>query len=98
MGTLNRIKAMMLQPEADWDADACEMPGSVVLLRSFLLPLAPLATIIGMLIVDTRWNPEYGSMLRDRAPMIALGTYVFEIASVFVWLIAVNSRVRVRLP
>ena len=87
MGALNRIKAMMLQPEAEWDAVAREMPGAVVLLRSFLLPLAllaPLATIIGMLIFDTGWNPEYGySMLRDRAPMIALGTYVFEIASVY---------------
>lgn len=66
---------MLRRPEAEWDAVARAMPGAVVLLRSFLLPLA---TIIGMLIFDTGWNPEYGfSMLRDQGSNVALGIHVF---------------------
>lgn len=87
MGTLNRIKGIMLHPEAEWDAVARDKPGFTVLLRSFLLPLAllaPISTIIGMLYFDTGWNAEYGySLLRDRAPVIAVATYAFEIASVY---------------
>ncbi|MEO8384561.1 MAG: YIP1 family protein [Betaproteobacteria bacterium] len=87
MGALNRIKGIMLNPAAEWDAVAGEMPGTAVLLRNFLLPLAllaPMATIIGMLVFDTRWNAEYGyALLRDRAPVIAVATYAFEIASVY---------------
>jgi hypothetical protein len=84
---LNRIKAMMLHPQAGWEAVARDMPAIRVLLRDFLLPLcllAPMATLIGMLALDTSWNAEYGySMLRGRAPVIALATYVFQVASVF---------------
>lgn len=87
MGILNRIKGMMLNPQAEWEAVARDMPGSLVLLRDYLMPLsllAPLATVVGMLTFDTRWNPEYGySLLRERAPVIALATYVFQIASVY---------------
>ena len=87
MGILKRIKGMMLHPQAEWVAVAHDSPGASVLLRGFLLPLgllAPMATVVGMLVFDTRWNPEYGySMLRDRAPIIAVGTYAFEIASVY---------------
>lgn len=87
MRTLKRIKGMMLHPAKEWDAVATDMHGAMDLLRSFLLPLAllaPTATIVGMLYFDTGWNPEYGySMQRDRAPTIAMGTYVFQIASVY---------------
>lgn len=87
MGSLRRIKGMMSHPEAEWDAVARDMPGADVLLRGYLLPLsllAPMATLVGMLVFDTGWNPEYGySMLRARAPVIAVGTYAFEIASVY---------------
>ena len=66
---------MLLQPEPERDVVARAMPGAVVLLRSFLLPLA---TIIDMLIFDTGWNPEYGcSMARDRSTKVALGIHVF---------------------
>ncbi len=86
MGILNRIKGMMLNPRAEWDAVARDKPGVPVLLRDFLLPLsllAPAATIVGMLTFDTRWNPEYGySLLRERAPVIALASYVLQIVSV----------------
>lgn len=72
---------MLRRPEAEWDAVARAMLGAVVLLRSFLLPqalLAPTVTIIGMLIFDTGWNPEYGcSMARDRGTKVALGIHVF---------------------
>ena len=64
------------------------MPRTVVLLGNFLLPLAllaPTVTIIGMLIFEAGWNPEYGySMLRNRASVIAAGVCVFEIACVLV--------------
>ena len=87
MGALNRIKGIMLHPEAEWDAVARDMPGAAGLLRSILLPLAllaPIATIIGMFFFDTGWNADYGySLLRDRAPVIAVATYAFEIASVY---------------
>lgn len=87
MDTLKRIKGMMFHPKAEWDAVARDMPGAAVLLRRFLLPLgllAPMATIVGMLVFDTGWNPDYGySMQRDRAPAIAVGTYAFVIASVY---------------
>ena len=87
MAILNRIRGMMLNPVAEWDAVARDMPGTRLLLRNFLLPLsllAPMATIIGILVFDTNWNPAYGySTLRDRAPAIALATFAFEIASVF---------------
>ena len=77
---------MMTHPEAEWRAVARDIPGPVVLLGKFLLPLsllAPLATIIGMMVFDTGWNAEYGySILRDRAPVIAIATYAFEIISV----------------
>lgn len=87
MGILNRIRGMMLNPQAEWDAVARDEPGFRVLLRNYLIPLsllAPLATVAGMLSFDTRWNPEYGySLLRERAPVIALATYFFQIASVY---------------
>ena len=87
MRTLSRIAGMMLHPEAEWNAVARDMPGAAVLLRNFLLPLSlltPVATTIGMLVFDTGWNAEYGySLLRDRAPVIAITTYVFEIVSVY---------------
>ena len=87
MGTLSRIKGMMLRPEAEWDAVARDMPGTSILLCHFLLPLsllAPAATMTGMLLFDTGWSPEYGySMIRERAPAIAVATYAFEIASVY---------------
>lgn len=77
----------MLRPEAEWDAVARDVPGASILLRNFLLPLsllAPAATIVGMLLFDTGWNPEYGySMMRERAPAIAVATYAFEITSVY---------------
>lgn len=87
MRTLRRIAGMMMHPEAEWNAVACDMPGTTVLLRNFLMPLsllAPIATVIGMLVFDTSWNAEYGySLLRDRAPVIAITTYAFEIISVY---------------
>lgn len=87
MSTLKRIKGMMFSPQAEWDAVARDAPGASVLLGNFLLPLsllAPAATVVGMLVFDTGWNAEYGySILRDRAPVIAVATYVFEIASVY---------------
>lgn len=87
MGTSNRIKGMLLAPQAEWDAVAHEVPDAALLLRRFLLPLsllAPLATIAGMILFDTTWNAEYGySILHDRAINIAVATYVFEIASVY---------------
>lgn len=51
IGNLNRIKGMMLHPQVEWNAVARDMPGTAVLLRSFLLPLsllAPAATIGGI--------------------------------------------------
>jgi hypothetical protein len=87
MGILNRIKGMMLSPQTEWESVARDDPGSAQLFRDFLLPLcllAPAATIVGMLSFDTRWNSEYGySLLRERAPIIAMTTYFFEIASVY---------------
>ena len=87
MAILNRIREMMLNPRAGWDAIALDPPGTGVLLRHFLLPLAllaPAATMFGLLVFDTRWNPEYGySMLRARAPVIALATYLLQIGSVY---------------
>ena len=87
MDILNRIKGMMLNPRAEWDAVAADMPDAPMLLRNFLLPLAllaPTATMVGMLVFDTGWNSEYGySMLRDRAAVIAMATYAFQIASVY---------------
>lgn len=87
MGILKRIKGMMLHPRAEWDAVARDTPGAAELLRGFLLPLsllAPMATIVGMRVFDSGWHPDFGySMLRDRAPVIAVATYAFEIASVY---------------
>ena len=87
MASLSRIKGILLAPQSEWDAVARDMPSASALLRSYLLPLSlltPVATTIGMLFFDTRWNAEYGySILRDRAPFIAMATYVFQIASVY---------------
>ncbi len=87
MAILNRITGMLLRPQAEWDAVAREAPGTVVLMRNYLLPLcllAPAATMVGMLAFDTNWNAQYGySALRDRAPVIALATYGFQIVSVY---------------
>ena len=87
MAILNRITGMLLRPQAEWDAVAHEAPGTEVLLRNYLLPLcllAPVATMVGMLAFDTKWNAQYGySALRDRAPVIALATYGFQIISVY---------------
>jgi hypothetical protein len=78
---------MMFNPQEEWEAVARDMPGTGVLLRNFLLPLAllaPVATMVGMLMFDSRFSPEYGySMLRDRAPVIALATFAFQIASIY---------------
>ena len=87
MPVLKRIKGMLLHPQAEWEAVAHEAPGTAILLRNFLLPLcalAAVATLIGMLAFDTKWNTEYGySALRERALSIAVATYAFEIASVY---------------
>lgn len=87
MAILNRIAGMLVRPQAEWDAIASEAPGTVVLLRNYLLPLcllAPSATLIGMLAFDTGWSAQYGySALRDRAPVIALATYGFQVVSVY---------------
>lgn len=87
MTILKRTKGIMLHPTSEWDAVARDAPGAAVLLRNFLLPLsllAPAATLLGMLAFDTKWNAEYGySILHDRALSIAVATYVFEIASVY---------------
>ncbi|MEO8102590.1 MAG: YIP1 family protein [Betaproteobacteria bacterium] len=87
MGILNRIKGMMLNPQAEWENVAREMPGATEMLRNVLLPLsllAPAATVVGILVFDTRWHAQYGySMLPDRAPFIALATCAFEIISVY---------------
>ena len=87
MAVLSRIKGILLTPQTEWDAVARDTPATSVLLRSYLLPLSlltPLATVIGMLFFDTRWSAEYGySILRDRAPFIALTTYAFQIGSVY---------------
>jgi hypothetical protein len=87
MSTSSRIKGMLLTPQAEWDAVARDAPSTGVLLRRFLLPLsalAPFATIAGMSVFDAKWSAEYGySMLGDRAVHIAVATFVFEIASVY---------------
>ncbi len=87
MVMLNRIREMMLDPQAGWDRMARDPLGAGVLLRNVLLPLAllaPAATMFGLLVFDTRWNPQYGySLLHDRAPAIALATYLLQIVSVY---------------
>jgi hypothetical protein len=87
MDIVKRITAMLLRPASEWDAIAHDAPGVGTMLRNYLLPLsllAPLATMAGMLLLDTRWNAEYGySQLRDRALVIAVATFAFEIASVY---------------
>ena len=87
MSIVKRITAMLLHPASEWDAIARDAPSTGAMLRNFLLPLsllAPLATMAGMSLFDTRWNAEYGySQLRDRAFVIAVATYAFEIASVY---------------
>jgi uncharacterized membrane protein len=87
MSIVKRIAAMLLHPADEWDAIARDAPAVGTMLRNFLLPLsllAPLATMVGMSLFDTRWNAEYGySQLRDRALVIVVASYAFEIASVF---------------
>ena len=87
MSTSNRIKGMLRTPEAEWDAIARDMPGTGILLRNFLLPLsllAPLATAVGLSMFDENWSAEYGySLLAARVVNIAVATFVFEIASVY---------------
>ncbi len=83
----NRIKQLMLHPQAAWEAIAHDEPTAAVLLGKFILPLAllaPVATAVGMRVFDTGWNAEYGySALRERAFQIATATYIFQIISIY---------------
>jgi len=87
MFVLKRILGMLRSPQAEWQAVTQDAPDTGTLLRSYLLPLcglAAVATLIGMLVFDAEWSAQYGySALRGQAPRIALATYLFQIASVY---------------
>ena len=76
-----------MRPAVEWDDVARNQPGALVLLREIILPLsllAPAATYFGIQMFNVEWNAEYGySMMRDRAPVIVVATYVFEVVSIY---------------
>ncbi len=87
METLRRIVFLICRPAAEWDAIAREKTSVDVLLRRYILPLsllAPIATMIGMMVFDASWDPLHGYLVpSDQILAAATTTFFTSVASLF---------------
>ena len=87
MDTLRRIVYLMFRPSQEWDAIASEKTTVDALVRRYMLPLsllAPVATVIGMMVFDASWDPLHGYLVPpDQIFAAGATTFFTSIASLF---------------
>jgi Yip1 domain len=81
-----RIKNLVLSPRREWSLIATEPGTALALCVRYLLPfavLAPIATVIGMMMFDQSWDAMKGYRVpRERIAGIGLTNYFFAVVTV----------------
>ena len=94
MQALGRIVRIVFRPRDEWESIAREDTTMAVLIRRYILPLsllAPVATVVGMMVFDTAWDagqgyrvPPQEILAAGTATLFATFTSVFALAGIFV--------------